>query len=116
MVRNWKNGDIASSGRQFVDGREETRLNVLYRLRLFLGEYFLNIAEGTPWFQSILGKTPQDIAEINIKQRILTTPRVAGLEEFRFRSDRAQRRLTVDARIVDDTGDTAELALDEEIV
>jgi len=115
MIRNFKNGDLATSGVQFAQGRDETVLAAKYRLRMFLGENFLNITDGTPWFQSVLGKTPQDIAEVTLRQRLATTPGVRGIERFDFRTDRLQRRITVSAVIIDDSGERQSVELDEEI-
>ena len=116
MVRNFRNGDIATSGRQFAEGREEVGRNVYYRLRLFLGEYFLDITDGTPWFQSVLGKTPQDIAEATLKERIATTPGVAAISAFRFRSDRRNRQLNVTTTVLTRNGEEAEVALNEDLI
>jgi len=115
MIRNFKNGDLATSGRQFLSGTGETALAAQYRLRMFLGENFLNAADGTPWFQSILGKTPQDIAEVTIRQRLATTPGVRGIGRFDFRTDGPRRRVIVDAVLTGNDGSSAAVTLDEEI-
>lgn len=116
MIRIFRDGDIATSGRQFAEGPDETAQAVSYRLKLFLGEYFLNILDGTPWFQSILGKTPQEVAEINIKQRILTTQRVAGFTEFRFNTDRNQRKINVSAGVIDIDSNLVTVSISEDLV
>jgi len=115
MIRLFRDGDIATSGTQFLEGPKETGEAASYRLKLFLGEYFLNIADGTPWFQAILGKTPQNIAEINIKQRLITTRGVAAISEFRFRTDRDDRRITVDAMLIDENSQLIRVSMKEEI-
>lgn len=115
MIRRFKDGDIATSGRQFSEGRDETAQALTYRLKLFLGEYYLNVAEGTPWLQGILGKAPQDVAEINLKQRILTSARVAGISRFRFTTDRNQRKIDVSATVVDIDSAEAEIQINEEL-
>ena len=115
MIREWENGDLKTSGVQFATGQRETELAVRYRLLLFLGEYFLDVTDGTPWFQGVLGKAPQDLAEINLKQRILTARRVVALERFDFQSDRTARKLTVTARVLDVDSNAVEAAIDEEL-
>lgn len=76
-------GDIVTSGVQFTTGQDEIAQTIRTRLRLFLGEYFRNINEGTPWFQSILNKrgtlTNKDAI---IKQRILQTEGVERIVEY----------------------------------
>lgn len=116
MIRNFIDGDIVTHGEHFATGKEATRQGIIRRLRLFLGEYFLNAAEGTPWFQSILGKTQADIAAASIKQRILTAPGVIGLTRFEFNIDQTTRKITIYASLVDINNEQFELLFDEEII
>ena len=46
-------GDITTSGQQFTTEVEEIAQTVKTRLRLFLGEYFRDVTDGTPWWESI---------------------------------------------------------------
>lgn len=101
MIRNFVDGDIVTSGKHFVTGKEETRQAIICRLLLFLGEYFLNATEGTPWFQSILGKSSLDIARANIKARIITTAGVMAINSFDLVFDAKERRITISALITD---------------
>lgn len=116
MIRSFQNGDIKTSGRQFLTGDDAVGRGIYHRLRFFLGEYFINITDGTPWFNGILGKTPQDIAEVNLKQRILTAPGVAEITRFKFEPDPAQRSLTVTASVTTENGGSADVLLDEDII
>lgn len=76
-------GDIVTSGVQFISGQEEIAQTIRTRLRLFLGEYFRNINEGTPWFQSILNKRGTlSNKDAIIKQRILQTDGVTQIIEY----------------------------------
>lgn len=101
MIRNFQDGDIATSGDHFVTGKTETQQACICRLRLFLGEYFLDATDGTPWYQSILGKTARDIAEANIKQRMITTRGVMAINTFQMDSDNKKRTFTVMATLTD---------------
>ncbi|CNH77713.1 hypothetical protein [Yersinia pekkanenii] len=116
MIRNFKDGDIVTHGDHFAVGKESTRQAVICRLKLFLGEYFLNMTEGTPWFQSILGKTSLDIAAANIKERIITTPGVMGLTRFEFNADMQTRKITIYASLIDINNEQFEFLFDEEII
>lgn len=116
MIRSFEDSDIVTSGMQFKRGPAATTQGIYHRLRLFAGEYFLDVADGTPWFQSILGKAPQDIAEIALKRRIVSAPGVVALTEFRLGSDRTQRRLSVQAGVLDVNNAAVQVALDEEII
>lgn len=101
MIRNFVNGDIATSGEHFAKGKEATQQGVIRRLRLFLGEYFLDATDGTPWFEGVLGKTRQDFAEATLKRRIITAPGVIGISSFSLTLEPAERRITVQASVID---------------
>lgn len=116
MIRNFRDGDIVTSGAHFVRGKEATQQGVIRRLRLFLGEYFLNAAEGTDWFGSVLGKAPQDMAEAEIKRRIVTTPGVVGLTAFSFDFEQQERRITIQASVIDENNEIFDVLLDERII
>ncbi len=115
MIRNFVGGDIVTSGKHFATGKEATRQAVICHLRLFLGEYFLDAIRGTPWFQSILGKTSRDIAEANIKQRIVSTPGVLGLSRFEITNDAKSRKITVFASLIDINNEQFDFLFDEEL-
>jgi len=114
MIRNFSDGDIVTSGDHFVTGKEETRQACISRLRLFLGEYFLDATDGTPWFQSILGKASRDIAEANIKQRILGTRGVIAINSFEMTSDTKQRKISVVATLTDINNEQFEFLFEKE--
>lgn len=115
MIRNFMDGDIVTSGEQFAVGKDATRLAIICRLRLFLGEYFLDATDGTPWFQNILGKTSRDIAETNIKQRIITTPGVVSLTEFDMTLDNKARKITITAWVIDINNERFDFLFDEDL-
>jgi len=101
-------GDIVTSGTQFINGREEIAQTVATRLRLFLGEYFRDITDGTPWWEQILGK-PKSLsaAEAAIKNRIIRTDGVVRLLSFKTDYDLVTRKYTVDCGILTTFGETA---------
>jgi hypothetical protein len=51
-------------------------------LRLFLGEWYLNTALGTPYFLGILGKYSQAIADRNIQNTILSAQGVLNIASY----------------------------------
>lgn len=78
------NGEIVTSGTQFTSKADEIAQTISTRLRLFIGEYFRNINEGTPWFQSILNKRGTlSSKDAIIKQRIVQTDGVMGLLSYK---------------------------------
>jgi len=102
-----ENGDIVTSGVQFIATRDEIAQTVSTRLKLFLGEYFRDTTDGTPWFESILGKgTSLSNKESIIRNRILRTPGVIRLTSFSADFDLATRRYSVQAGILTQYGDS----------
>ena len=94
-------GDIATSGTQFLSSQKEIAQTVTTRLKLFLGEYFRDILDGTPWFQDILGKGQSlDVRESAIKRRVLQTSGVLSIFEFNTDFDLQTREYSVSMGIV----------------
>ena len=93
-----ENGDIVTQGTQFLTGIEEIEQTIRTRLRLFLGEYFRDISDGTPWFEQILGKgTSMSAREAALRNRILRTPGVVRLTSFSTDFNVDTRKYTVTA-------------------
>lgn len=98
-------GDITTSGQQFITGTEEVAQTVKTRLRLFLGEYFRDINDGVPWWESILGKDGTlSSKEAIIKNRIIRTPGVIRLVSFSTTFDLPTRVYTIKAGILTQSG------------
>ena len=101
-------GDIVTSGEQFIDGAAEIGQTVKTRLRLFLGEYFRDVTDGTPWWESILGKEGTlSSKEAIIKNRIVRTDGVIQLLSFETDFDISTRVYTVSAGILTQYGETS---------
>lgn len=115
MIRAFENGDIVTSGNQFKTGKTATAQGIKHRLRMFLGEYFLDATDGTPWFQSILGKTPDGVAEISIKQRIITAPDVVAITSFEFNRNAQERSIEINAQLVDVNNEQVQLLFQESV-
>lgn len=94
-------GDIVTSGQQFIGGREEIAQTVKTRLALFLGEYFRDITDGTPWYEQILGKFANlNTAESVLRVRISATTGVIRLISFDTDFDIDSRTYSVTAGIL----------------
>lgn len=94
-------GDIVTSGQQFTGGREEIAQTVKTRLALFLGEYFRDITDGTPWYEQILGKfSSLDTVESVLRVRIAATPGVIRLTSFNTDFNIDSRTYSVTAGIL----------------
>ena len=102
-----ENGDIVTSGVQFIRERDEIAQTVKTRLQLFLGEYFRDTTDGTPWFESILGKgSALSNKEAILRNRIVRTPGVIRLTSFSTDYDLTTRRYSVSAGILTQYGTT----------
>lgn len=118
MIRHWDRdgGDLVTRGEPFLTGKEATAAGIYHRLRLFFGEFWLDVTEGTAWFQSILGKAPQDLAELTLKQRILSAPGVVSITSFSFTTDAVTRRIVVDCSVLDVNHESIRILFDEEVL
>lgn len=77
------------------------------RMLLWVGEWFLNIDEGTPYMQGILGKKSKEEASITIQERLLGTQGLTDLNNFEGILDPETRGMTVDVEIDTIYGPTA---------
>ena len=79
-----------------VSDADEVLQHIKTRLWLFLGEWFLDVTDGVPWFQEVFVK-PADLREIEsiIKDRVLQTPGVDELIEFDMNYDNNTRRFSI---------------------
>ncbi len=69
------------------------------RLLLWLGEWFLDVTEGTPWVQGILGKQNEEVADLTIQDRIQGAQGFVGISEYSSTLDRDSREFSVTATI-----------------
>jgi hypothetical protein len=65
------------------------------RLELWLGEWFLNVDDGTPYLISVLGKQNKKTADTTIQNRILTTEGLVSIQEYESAIDPDTRRMSV---------------------
>lgn len=73
--------------------------SVQTRLLLWLGEWFLNIDEGTPFMLGVLGKKTKESADVTIQERILSTEGVTDLNDFESLIDPNTRAMTMETNI-----------------
>lgn len=72
---------------------------VVTRLRLWLGEWFLDQTEGTPWQAGALGKGRQNSIDPMLRLRILETEGVTAITNYTSDYDADQRKVTLRATI-----------------
>lgn len=91
-------GDIAIVNGDFalVTGVDETVQFLIQRLKLFLGEWFLDETLGLPYFDEVFVKNPDPIALDSIfKTYILKSPGVLELTAFSLDFDTPTRTLSI---------------------
>lgn len=69
------------------------------RLKLWLGEWFVDQTDGTPWLTQILGPRATRNPDAAIKQRILGTPGVTSIASYSSSFSGAARSLTVNVTV-----------------
>lgn len=86
-------------------GHDAARQAVNYRLRLFMGEWFMDENEGVPYWTQILIKNPNlpAIREI-IRARIAATPGISEVLSISLEKDTGRTySLSFKAKLYDDT-------------
>jgi hypothetical protein len=99
-----ENGDLAQ-----VSGTDAILQSIRTRLGFFLGEWFLDEAQGIPYFESILVKNPNFPAVRELLRRaLLETPGVLEVTSLRLRFTSSTRLLAVSFRVSTDLGELAQ--------
>jgi hypothetical protein len=96
------NGDMLFGNQQadfFRDQAEAVAQAVWTRLRLWVGEWFVDTTEGTPYQQAVLGTNKRKTVEPAMRRRILNTEGVTNIEEFQMLFDPDNRVVTINAVI-----------------
>lgn len=88
--------DVSALDLSLLSGKEQLRQQLLIKLRLWRGEWFLDTEFGTPYLQSILGKQlTLSGALAALKQSILEVEGVTAIATFESRFSNSTRTLTV---------------------
>lgn len=97
------NGDYSGGrgqGNFLINSPACVAQSVLTRLKLWQGEWFLDLTEGTPWLQQVLGKFSKPIYDLTIKTRVLGTQGVTSIVNYSSAFDPAvPRKLNVSMTI-----------------
>jgi hypothetical protein len=79
------NGDYSGGrgqGNFLINSPACVAQSVLTRLKLWQGQWFLDLTEGTPWLQQILGKTSKQAYDLAIRARVLGTQGVTAITSY----------------------------------
>jgi len=87
-----------SDAQFLVNSPEAVAQAVRTRLELRTGEWFLDLLDGTPYREKILGENTQPLYDQAIQERIAGTPGVLAITDYSSTLDRS-RKLSVSATI-----------------
>lgn len=89
--------DTSSLDLKLVDKAEQVRQQLLIKLKLWRGEWFLDTEFGTPYLQQILGKQlTLSGALAALRKSILEVEGVRQILSFSYSFSKSTRKLTVD--------------------
>lgn len=94
-----------------VDGAEAVRIAIDNRLSLQRGEWFLDTADGFPWYEDVLTGRPSGPAiREAVRKVLLDTPGVAEVVSLTVTADNATRTLDIDFVVQSDDGDVIDFS------
>lgn len=88
------------------DAPEAVAQACITRLRQWLGEWYLDLADGTPYQQAVLGHGRARTAEAAIRARIRGTQGLRRIDSLSFALNPDTRRASIEARITTIYGQT----------
>lgn len=106
-------GDLAMVNGRFVFSvgtDEATRLRAIAqkiraRFQMFLGEWFLDVTLGVPFYRDIFVKNPDMVVVRSVFRRVLlSVPQVTEIEEFEVAFNRPTRHLSFEHVVRVDVG------------
>lgn len=91
---------------QFIDGIEAILQNIKIKLEFWLGNWFLNVAEGVPYREVILVRGNNELRAKDLFRRLfLATPGVAEVTYLSYSLDRNSNTATLEFELRADTGE-----------
>jgi hypothetical protein len=88
---------LESGTTKVVDGPEYAEQRIAVTCDFFLGEFFLNVREGIPYFRDILIKNPNpDTVRSVFRRAIMQTPGIVAVNSLTWTVDAEQRKGFVD--------------------
>jgi hypothetical protein len=76
------------------------------RLMLWLGEWFLNVEEGTPYLQGVIGKHNEQTREAVMRARVLGTEGLTSITNYESIIDPDNRKLNLSVAVDTIYGET----------
>lgn len=92
-------GDYTIGKPWYVNNPQAVAQTISTNLKLWLGEWFADTSDGTPYLTQVLGERYNKTPDAAIKRRILGTPGVTQLISYSSQFDGKSRTLTVNATV-----------------
>jgi hypothetical protein len=73
--------------------------NVETGLMLWLGEWYLDTSQGTPWIEGVLGKHTQAVADGTIQNQVANTVGVVNISSYSSQFNSEKRSMSVQLSI-----------------
>lgn len=109
--------DLLDGDFRLLEGADAVVQHLRCRLKLVLGEYFLDTRLGFPWFQIVFVKRPNlMLIRAAFRRLILSTPGIIALLELSLTLHGAERTLEVKARAVGIDGTIIPFTFDEPVL
>jgi hypothetical protein len=83
----------------YINVPEAVAQAVETRILLWRGEWFLNIDEGTPFLEAILGKHSKEVADVTLQDRVQDTQGMVNIENYASIINPDTRAMTVEMEI-----------------
>lgn len=100
-----EDGDMTIGNKNaYIDGATAVRQAVVTRLRQLIYEWWEQVDDGVPYWQSVIATRDVKEAERIIRQRIQNTKHVLSILHFETDWDNENRKLTIKAAIQSDYG------------
>ena len=100
---------FGSSSKNYVDGNEAVAQAIKTKLLLFYGEWWENLGEGIPMFQSVLGQTNPDTIKSSlsmlVEQRIMEVKEVDSVKNIKIDYDRKNRTISMEVDVATTSGE-----------
>lgn len=102
---------FGNNGQDYISDAEAVAQAVKTKILLFYNEWWEDLGQGIPMFQSILGNASfegiKDSLQMLLKDRILGVPNISSVDEINIVQDK-NRTVTITIRCTTTSGETAE--------
>jgi hypothetical protein len=98
--------DVSTGGLRLTRGAEAVAQSIYIALRMSLGEWFLDLDEGFPWFELVLVKAPEvELIRAALRETLLARVGVSDVASLDVSADTSTRTLDVSFAVETDYGE-----------